>query len=128
MTSPACRIFTLSKAARGGPIEHDLDSATDAGCRLWFCGPDRLKSLQYERDIDRADGQIAERRIGVGRERVDPLIGMLRVFPTRLMRGDVALGALAKADLARGLYPRSHTFRQAGFDRIDAIKQPPPTI
>src|SRR5436190_12240363 len=33
----------------------------------------------------RADGQIAERRIGIGRERVDPLIGMLRFFPTRLI-------------------------------------------
>ena len=96
MATPAGRVVAVPEAANRRPIENGFNAAAEAGGGFGLGPPDRLERLGDERHVDRLDGQVAEDRIGVGRERRGPLCRVLVVFPTLAVRVDIGLGALAE--------------------------------
>src|SRR5215469_2693520 len=94
MTTPPCRIVALPVTACRRPIEHRFDATSDSARRLWLCGPDRLDNLHDETDIYPPDRDVSNNRVDVALQRAGPLLGVLRVLPAGLMRGNVGLGSL----------------------------------
>lgn len=79
---------------------------------LGFLDPDRFEHLQHLVDSDAADRQMADRRIGVSRQRRFPLQRMFRVRPAWPMRRDEGLGGLDEA--MRAPFARAMTDHLAG--------------
>lgn len=122
MPFPACRVLTLSVASRFGPIENALNSAADPARGLCFGLPDRLQRLHDQPRVDRLDGQRAEDRIDVCRERRGPLSRVLRVFPARPVRCDVRLGACLERHCRCRGKPCLSPLRVTRFDGVGALK------
>jgi len=94
VTAPACWVFTLPVFAHRGPIQDALDTTAEPGRGLGLCAPNRLDRLHDEADIDRADREFAENRIGISFKRCRPLLGMIGVRPAGTMRRHITFGAL----------------------------------
>src|SRR6516225_1270316 len=127
MAAPPSGVFAVPEPAHGCPVEHRLNAATQPGSGFGLDFPYRLDRLDDEVDIDRVNRQFTEHRIGVGFEGCRPLCGVLGVLPAIVMRGDVALGALAEGQglggFEGGLAPGGFAF----LDRVDAVEPQPPT-
>src|SRR5436190_14749255 len=108
VASPAGWFITVAKAAGGRPIQHALNAATDALCRLRLNLPDRLNAFQHERRVDRVDGQLADDWIGVARERRAPLRPVLLIAPSGLVGLDVLICTFLERQPARGFDALSH--------------------
>ena len=81
----------------------------------------RLQYLQHLLGADLAVDQLADDRLGIGRERSAPLLRMLGIAPARLIGLDVALRRQGEADAALIGLDGELAAGTAMADRIDAI-------
>lgn len=121
MAAPYRRIGAIAPAAHGGIGKDDLDPSAQPHRGRRLLSPDRLQYLQHVIRADLAAGHLADDRLGIGCERIVPLLRMLGIAPGRLIGGDVAPRRHGEADTALiGL----HRLLAAGVamgDGIDAI-------
>src|ERR1700730_19283868 len=121
MAPPPGRVFAFSELLRPGPIKDDLNSLSDAACRLRFGSPNRLYDLQDKSRIDRLHRELPYDGCCVRRQRVDPLVPVLGVAPGGLMRGNVALRCLLKRDRLGCLQSTALATRFAFLNGVDAV-------
>ena len=76
----ACSIF---QDLRG--IQHVLNALPDSGCRLRLGPPDGRENRRDMTNVDVRYGQIADDGMGIGLQRVLPLILVLCVLPAGLL-------------------------------------------
>src|SRR5262249_48082417 len=88
VSTPASGILVGSKLPDPRPIKHGLDPLPHARCSFGLCSPDRLQYAQDQGGVDLLNWQITEHRLDVRRHRAAPLLVMLLVAPTNLMRRD----------------------------------------
>ena len=101
----------------------DFDPATQPARRLRFRRPDRLDHAHHQRHIDVPHRQSAKHRRGVSPERVLPLLPMLRVAPSRLVRLQVCVDASVERQRLSGLELSLRALGLTGGDRIDVSVQ-----
>src|SRR6516225_3753056 len=94
MLSPACRVVTRPIMMNRSPSEHGLNPAAHARGRLRHTLPQRLDHLEYQRRVDRGDGQVAQCRKHEPDQRPFPVAPVLRVSPFLFVVANEALGAL----------------------------------
>ena len=98
----------------------ELDPATQPARRLRFRRPDRLDHAHHERHIDVAHRQSTEHRRGISLERILPLLPVLWIAPTRLVRLQVGIDTGIEGQCPGGLELPLGPLGLAGGDRIDA--------
>ncbi len=81
MSTPQGGIGAVPVFSHTAPIQHILDSATDAGRRFRFCLPDWFKNLEHIFRCDRGNVLVANDRGNVAAGRVSPLFAVLCVTP-----------------------------------------------
>ena len=82
MAFPSCWVISRPIFTNGGPVEHALDSSTQAGGRLGFCLPDGLKYLQDVVLTNVLDKKVAYMWICVGLQGGTPLCSVLWILPS----------------------------------------------
>src|ERR1700675_2017451 len=97
MSTPTRGVLTIAQAARFGPIEDRLRSASDTAGGLRLLGPDRLEYPHNQVGGDLGHRHITEDRIGIGGKRAPPLQPVLGVTPPEFARGDELLSALLES-------------------------------
>ena len=91
MPAPERRVGTVPQFAGAAPIQDILDPAADAGCRFGLRPPDGLQNPKHILGCDLRDVHIADDRDRVGRQRIAPLLPVLRILPGWLMGRDIAV-------------------------------------
>src|SRR5215472_14162501 len=94
VAAPLRGVLPLAQAQGFCPVQDRLDAAADTTGRFGLLGPDRLQNLEHESGVDRAHRQVTEDRVGVCDECVTPLLPVLSISPTRLVRCDQLLSGL----------------------------------
>src|SRR5262245_818303 len=106
MTAPAGRILTLAIAPNGGPVQNGLDPpAQPPGC-FRLLRPDPFKNTHHQSGINALDGERSEDRIGIGGQRVSPLVSVLGVLPARSVGPDVSVGTFLEGTRLGRVQPR----------------------
>ena len=77
------RILARSQMIGPAPVQNRLHALTYPARRLWRCQPDRRKHLEDFGTIDLINAVAADDRKGIIPERIDPLLAMLSVLPSR---------------------------------------------
>ena len=98
MTAPPGGVLALPIAPHPGPVEDDLDPASQAARGLRLLGPDRPQGANHEVGIDVGHRLRTEHRAAVGRERIGPLVDVLGVAPAGAVGGDVLVCGLLEGD------------------------------
>src|SRR6516164_6030126 len=122
MLSPACRVVTRPIMMNRSPSEHGLNPAAHARGRLRHTLPQRLDHLEYQRRVDRGDGQVAQCRKHEPDQRPFPVAPVLRVSPFLFVVANEALGALFECLCASSCDDGGAALRMLVGDRIDAIE------
>jgi hypothetical protein len=118
---PLRRVRPVAEAPHLGRVEDRLDPAPHSGSRLGLLLPDRVENLHKEPHIDRSNRQIAQHRIGVGGERVPPLLPVLGVAPSRLVAGDKLFGGFTEGLGFGGFALLCGLGRRSPFEGIFAV-------
>lgn len=121
MPLPAGRVLAPPVAVGRGPVQDRLDASSHPASRLRLRCPDRFNGPHHEAGVDALDGQVAERRVGVGVQRRMPLRGVLGVAPAGLVRLDIGQRAFAEGHGLGGFQPGFSALRLARLDRVDAL-------
>ncbi|NIO42916.1 MAG: heavy metal translocating P-type ATPase [Burkholderiales bacterium] len=121
--TPAGRVVTAAIASNGGPVEHRLDTAPKAACRLGLGGPEGFEAAHDEGRVDLVDGQVAKHRPRHVLQGVSPLIDVLWITPARRLCIDVLLGALGKAQHVAPSGPCFSLPDPFVGQRIDALEE-----
>ena len=101
MAAPARRVFALPPAVSCREVEYFLYAATDAARRLRLRCPNGLDNPRDVAGVHGRDREAPDHRVSVGRERVCPLVRMLRILPPRPVPLNEPLGArLERIDFA----------------------------
>jgi hypothetical protein len=109
VTSLPCRVLAVAVASDFTPVQDSLNPPADPALRFRFGRPYGFDRLGDETNVNRLNGKIAKDRLNVGLQRARSLLGMLRVLPAGLVRGDIGFGTLAEGHcLGVGETPRAH--------------------
>ncbi|KTR83758.1 hypothetical protein NS277_07260 [Novosphingobium barchaimii] len=88
------RGLVIAEAVREGPIEHRADTLSHPPRVFRDVQPDFREDVTNQRPVDLVDLELAQLRIGVEFERLDPLLGVLAVLPALHHFGMSLLGGL----------------------------------
>lgn len=98
MAFPAREVLALSITAKRRPVQYRFHPSAHAAGGFRLALPERqrsvgglnrlLKNRQDPPGIDGTDRQVAQDRIGIGGQRVGPLLRMLVVLPARTIPAD----------------------------------------
>src|SRR6185312_1581663 len=100
VTFPRRRILAVAVAMCLRPIKDRFDSALNALCRFRFVGPDRFEDGEDMAYLNVAHLEFPNDGLGILRERVCPLLGVLVIAPAWGMVMDVLLRGDGKRDFS----------------------------
>ena len=118
--APPGGVFTDAVFAGSGPIKDVFNSAAYPAGGLGLSGPDWLQHLHHERDIDTLHRERPEDGVGVGFERVAPLVGVLGGAPSGLLGLYVRFRRVLEGDRLGGFQAGSGHRVVPRLDGIDA--------